>query len=97
MTDDTQVFPQVNAAVSPEKPVQARAPRRLPYSDGKRVGYGVLWAGWTALLTIGGFAELFGGQILGGLIVLILAAIAGRYDYRIWAWRARRLLFFIIW
>jgi hypothetical protein len=52
---------------------------------------------WTALLAIGGFVVLFGGQILGGLVVLILAAIAGRYDYRIWTWQARRLLFFIIW
>lgn len=97
MTDDTQLIPPVNAAASPEKPVQARAPRRLPYSDGKRVGYGVLWAVWTAVLAIGGFAVFFGGQILSGLVVLILAAIAGRYDYRIWTWRARRLLFFIIW
>jgi hypothetical protein len=27
----------------------------------------------------------------------VLAALAGRYDYRIWTWRARRLLFFLIW
>jgi hypothetical protein len=27
---------------------------------------------------------------------LVLGGLAGRYDYRIWTWRARRLLFFII-
>jgi len=70
---------------------------RLPYSHGRRAGYGLLWAAWTAVLTIGGFAELFGGQILGGLFALVLAALAGRYDYRIWTWRARRLLFLIVW
>jgi hypothetical protein len=73
------------------------AGRRQPYSDGKRLAYGLLWAGWTVVLTIAGFALLFGGQILPGLIALVLAVVAGRYDYRIWTWRARRLLFFIIW
>jgi hypothetical protein len=71
--------------------------RRLPYSPGKRAGYGLLWAGWAVVLTIIGFTGLFGGQILGGLFALVLAALAGRYDYRIWTWRARRLLFFLIW
>jgi hypothetical protein len=70
---------------------------RLPYSYGKRTGYGLLWAGWTLLLTIAGFAGLFGGHILSGLLALVLAALAGRYDYRIWTWRVRRLLFFILW
>lgn len=73
------------------------AARRLPYSHSKRVTYGILWAGWTAVLTIAGFTGLFGGQILSGLFAFMLAALAGRYDYRIWTWRARRLLFFIIW
>lgn len=40
--------------------------------------------------------RLFGGQILAGFLALVLGALAGRYDYRIWTWRARRLLFFII-
>jgi len=69
----------------------------LPYSHGKRTVYGLLWAAWTAVLTIAGFAGLFGGQVVGGLFALVLAALAGRYDYRIWTWRARRLLFLIIW
>ena len=49
------------------------------------------------MLTIAGFTGLFGGQILSGLFAFMLAALTGRYDYRIWTWRARRLLFFIIW
>ncbi len=71
------------------------APRR-PYSEAKRVGYGLLWAGWTAVLLIAGFAGLFSGQVFAGLMGFALAALAGRYDYRIWTWQARRLLFLII-
>jgi hypothetical protein len=59
--------------------------------------YGLLWAAWTLVLTIAGFSGLFSGQILAGLFALVLAVLAGRYDYRIWTWRARRLLFLIIW
>jgi hypothetical protein len=100
MTDDTHAVPQAPQKPAVPPPVQqisAGDVRRLPYSNGKRTGYGLLWAGWTLLLTIAGFTGLFGGQILGGLFALVLAALAGRYDYRIWTWRARRLLFFIIW
>ena len=71
--------------------------RRARYSDAKRITYGLPWAGWTALLTVAAFIGLFSGQIVGGLFALVLAALAGRYDYRIWTWQARRLLFFILW
>jgi hypothetical protein len=71
--------------------------RRGRYSNARRVTYGLLWAGWTAALTIAAFVGLFSGQIPGGLLALVLAALAGRYDYRIWTWQARRLLFFILW
>jgi len=102
MTENTNAAPhssQMSAAVPPVQQIQIPAGdvRRLPYSDGKRIGYGLLWAGWTLLLTIAGFAGLFGGHLLSGLFALVLAALAGRYDYRIWTWQARRLLFFIIW
>src|SRR5262245_13404299 len=85
----------INDAVQPQPIPDAAS--RLPYTYGKRAGYGLLWAAWTAVLTIAGFTALFGGQVLGGLFVLVLAALAARYDYRIWTWRARRLLFLIIW
>ncbi len=68
-----------------------------PYSDSKRISYGLLWAAWTVLLTIAGFGLLFGGSVLSGLFSLVLAFFAGRYDYRIWSWQAKRLLFFIVW
>jgi hypothetical protein len=78
-------------------PRAAGAARRTPYSHGRRIFYGLVWAGWTALLAIAGFAALFGGQVLVGLFALAAAGVAGHYDYRIWTWRARRLLFLIIW
>lgn len=69
-----------------------------PYSEAKRFGYGLLWTGWTVLLTIAGFSLLpHGSTVLSGLIALALATITGRYAYRIWTWRAKRLIFFIIW
>lgn len=97
MTDDTHAVPQAPQAPAAPPLAQQIPARRLPYSPGKRAGYGLLWAGWAVVLTIIGFTGLFGGQILGGLFALVLAALAGRYDYRIWTWRARRLLFFLIW
>jgi hypothetical protein len=97
MTDDTRAVPQAPQTPAAPPSAQQTSAHRLPYSPGKRAGYGLLWAAWTAVLTIAGFTALFGGQILGGLFALALAALAGRYDYRIWTWRARRLLFFLIW
>lgn len=44
------------------------------------------------MLLIGGLAAPVGGQVLAGLIGLVLAVLAGRYEYRIWTWQARRLL-----
>jgi hypothetical protein len=96
MTDDTHPVTQ-NPAVLPADPQITGLPARaLPYSHSKRVLYGALWAAWTAALGIGGFAALFGGQVLAGLVALVLAVVAGRYDYRIWTWQARRLLLLIV-
>ncbi len=68
-----------------------------PYSDSKRIGYGLLWGAWTLVLTIAGFAMLFGDSVFSGLLSLVLALFAGHYDYRIWSWQAKRLIFFVIW
>jgi hypothetical protein len=98
MTDDTHAVPQASQfPASPAPPPATAAPQAFPYSPGKRAGYGLLWAVWTAVLAIAGFSALFGGQVLIGLFALVLAVLAGRYDYRIWTWRARRLLFLIVW
>lgn len=77
-------------------PVANSSELRLPYSPRQRAGYGVLWAMWTLVLTVAGFSLLGQGAVAAGLIALVLAAIAGRYDWRIWSWRARKLLFLII-
>jgi hypothetical protein len=69
-----------------------------PYSEGKRWTYGLLWAGWTLLLTIAGVSLLpHGATVFSGLIAFALAAITGRYTYRIWTWQAKRLIFLIVW
>jgi hypothetical protein len=105
MSENTEAMP---AAAAPPLagppltvPLTQQAPgaavRRTPYSPAKRACYGLLWAAWTAVLVIGGFAALFGGQILAGLLGIALGLLAGRYDYRIWTYQARRLLFLIIW
>jgi len=64
-----------------------------PYGNGRRVFYGLLWTGWTAVFVIGGLGVLFGGQILAGVAGLVIGGFTGRYAYRIWTWRARRLVF----
>jgi hypothetical protein len=72
--------------------------RPAPYSEGKRLGYGLLWSGWTLLLVIAGFSLLpHGSTVFSGLLAFALAIITGRYAYRIWTWQAKRLIFFIIW
>jgi hypothetical protein len=73
------------------------AGQRRWYGHGRRTFYGLLWLAWTVLLATAGFVGLAAGQVLGGLLALVLAGLAGRYDYRIWTWRARRLVFLIIW
>jgi hypothetical protein len=74
---------------------QAAAAREgiKPYSPGQRIGYGPLWAFWTIVLVIAAFS---GHGFFATLFCLVLAFFAGRYDYRIWTWQAKRLWFFII-
>jgi hypothetical protein len=91
------------AGVTPRPGVPSPPPhgpaagQRQSYGHGRRTFYGLLWLAWTVLLATAGFAGLAAGQVLGGLLALVLAGLAGRYDYRIWTWRARRLVFLIIW
>jgi len=97
MPGDIDVVPNGAPGARTAQPFPHGIERRQPYSPGKRAVYGTLWATWTFLFAIAGFTGLFGGQILGGLLAFAIAGFAGRYDYRIWTWRARRLLFFVIW
>jgi hypothetical protein len=57
---------------------------------------GINWAFWTVMLTIAGFIGISQGSAGPALISLILAGLAGWYDYRIWALKARYLTLFII-
>lgn len=74
----------------------ARTAGARPYGNVRRTGYGLLWAFYTTALVIGGFATLFGGDAVG-LLAVALGLICGYYDWKIWTFRARRLLFLIIW
>lgn len=67
-----------------------------PRMTGYRIACGICWAFWTLLFTIGAFASFGAGSAGTGLLALILAGLAGWYDYRIWALKARRLTFFLI-
>jgi hypothetical protein len=103
---DTRPDPAPEVAQRGLPPHQFVSARRLreefglatPYSEGRRIGYGLLWTGWTLLLAIAGFNLLpHGSTVFSGLIAFALAGITGRYAYRIWTWQAKRLIFFIIW
>jgi hypothetical protein len=79
-------------------PAVSFRPAARPYSEGKRLFYGLVWTGWTLLLAIAGCSLLpHGSTIFSGLLAFALAIITGRYAYRIWTWQAKRLIFFIIW
>jgi hypothetical protein len=53
------------------------------YSQGQRLGYGLLWAFRTPVLVIAGFTAFGAGSVGPGLILLALAFLARRYDYRL--------------
>jgi hypothetical protein len=89
----------------------SRTPEQLAYERGKqdaikklttprmtgyRIACGICWALWTLLFTIGAFTSFGTGSPGPGLLALVLAGLAGWYDYRIWALKARRLTFFLI-
>lgn len=93
MPQDDRIPPAIPTARGWPRPANP-----APYGHGKRLFYGLLWSGWTLLLGLGGlFALPHGKTFLGGLLALALAALTGRYAYRIWTWQAKRLIFFIIW
>lgn len=75
------------------QPTQALA---RPYGAGKRAFYGLMWVIWTLVLTVAGFSLMGSGSAGTGLIALVLAVLAGWYDYKIWTYRAKWLMFLII-
>jgi hypothetical protein len=96
---------------APDPGVPAKTPEQLAYERGRqdmlrqvntprmtayRVVCGINWAFWTVVLTIAAFIGIGHGSVGAGLTSLVLAGLAGWYDYRIWALKARRLTLFII-
>jgi hypothetical protein len=77
---------------------QMDAARRLttPKMTGWRITCGICWGLWTLLFSIAALVSLAHASFGSFLIAGILAGLAGWYDYRIWALKARRLTIFII-
>jgi hypothetical protein len=69
------------------------APRRLSLA---RVVCGVVWGVIAAITAVGGGAELAIGNVGGAVVCFVIAAGSGWYDYRVWTFKARRLLLFIM-
>jgi hypothetical protein len=60
-----------------------------------RVVCGILWLAIAVGFGIGAIYNLANGTAGEGLVGLVIAALAGWYDYRIWTLKARRLFFII--
>jgi hypothetical protein len=80
----------------PRLPVQQKRQGPLPYSQGKRAFYGIMWAIWTVLLFIGAFSAISAASVGTGLLMLAVGFVAAIYDWRIWSWQAKHLWFLII-
>ncbi|HUD35514.1 MAG TPA: hypothetical protein VMR14_01370 [Streptosporangiaceae bacterium] len=60
-----------------------------------RILCGISWAVVAVVLAVGGIGEIGAGNVGGAILCLVIAALAGWYDYRIWTLKARRLWLFI--
>jgi hypothetical protein len=68
-----------------------------PYSNGKRIFYGLMWTWWSFAFTIGFLAACSAGSAVPILFFLVITPFLYRYAYRIWTWQARSLWFFWVW
>jgi hypothetical protein len=85
-----QGFPvQGDGSVTP----QQLASRRMSRA---RIVCGVLWGLIAAVIGVGGVAELTIGNVGGAVVCLVVGVGSGWYDYRVWTFKARRLLFIIM-
>ena len=62
----------------------------------RRLLCGIWWALGTAICGISSFISLFGGHFLQFLGAALITALIGWYDYRIWTFKAKWLMFLII-
>jgi hypothetical protein len=70
---------------------QMSTPRMTPF----RVICGILWLAIAVGFGVGAIDNLASGTVGEGLVGLVIAGLAGWYDYRIWTLKARRLFFII--
>jgi hypothetical protein len=61
-------------------PGQPSAPRM----SNARIACGILWAVIAAGVGVGGVGELTIGNIGGAVVCIVIAALSGWYDYRVW-------------
>jgi hypothetical protein len=62
----------------------------------RRVLCGVWWALGTLLFAISALVSLFGGHFLQFIGATAIAGLVGWYDYRVWTFKAKWLMFLII-
>jgi hypothetical protein len=75
--------------LSPQTRPRRSASRRM---NGLRITTAVMWSAITVICAAGAVAELLIGVYGGAAVCLVVAVGAGRYAYRVWKRRARRLL-----
>ena len=67
-----------------------------PRYSARRVLCGIWWALGTAICAISALISLFGGHFPQFLGAGAIAGLIGWYDYRIWTFKAKWLMFLII-
>lgn len=67
-----------------------------PHYSTRRILCGIWWALGTAICTISALISLFGGHFLQFLGAGAIAGLIGWYDYRIWTFKAKWLMFLIV-
>lgn len=107
MTDGTPGF---SNPVSPQPPAYQpqQGSHRPSFSNGpqgnlarpryttRRLLCGIWWALGTAICGISAIVSLFAGHFLQFLGAAAIAGLIGWYDYRIWTFKAKWLMFLII-
>jgi len=68
-------------------------PRRMSRA---RMVCGVIWGVIAVITGAGSVAELTIGNVGGAAVCFVIAVGSGWYDYRVWTFKARRLLLFIM-
>ncbi len=62
-----------------------------------RIACGILWAVIAVGIGAGGVGEVIIGNIGGAVVCIVIAALSGWYDYRVWTRKARLLILIFVW